>query len=143
MGLVYPGGVRAGPEFPMGLGQEQDHPPGTVGLQRPSRLQPADRERVRETERGGPSMSKYTFDILSVATFRGTAPDYQTARRAAEGVMEFNARDNTVDDSTGIADIVPVVQWELTCVAPRGKASLADNDDTGENIGEGEYQTFA
>jgi hypothetical protein len=88
-------------------------------------------------------MNEYVFDILSVATFHVTAPDYQTARRAAEGVMEFNVRDNTVDESAGIADIIPVASWELTCVAPRGRASLADADNTGENISPDEYQTFA
>jgi hypothetical protein len=67
----------------------------------------------------------YTFDIVAVATFRIGAPGYATARRAAEGIEAFNVRDNTVEE--GIGD-PPGLTYELTCVAPRGKASYVESD---------------
>jgi hypothetical protein len=87
-------------------------------------------------------MRDYTFDIVGVATFHVSAPDYATARRAAEGVGEFSVRDNTVDDSPAIEDILPVISWELTCVSPRGPASLFDADPEDPDIPAEDYQTF-
>lgn len=87
-------------------------------------------------------MREYTFDIVAAATFHVTAPDYATARRAAEGVESFNTRDNTVEDTAGIEDIIPVVGWELTCVAPRGKASFVNADPEDASVPAGDVQTF-
>ena len=86
----------------------------------------------------------YTFDIVAVATFHIGAPDYATARKAAEGLMEFDVANNAV--SEGRED-PPGLTYELTCVAPRGKASLvsAGDDDWNmddEEIPHGDYQTF-
>jgi hypothetical protein len=81
----------------------------------------------------------YTFDIVAVATFRISAPDYATARRAAEGLTEFNVRDNTVGE--GIND-PPGLTYELTCAEPRGRASLVEADPDDERIPAGDYQTF-
>jgi hypothetical protein len=81
----------------------------------------------------------YTFDIVAVATFHVGAPNYATARRAAEGLMEFNVRDNTVDESM---DDPPGLTYELTCVAPRGRASFFAADPDDEDIPDGDYQTF-
>lgn len=81
----------------------------------------------------------YIFDIVAVATFRIGAPDYATARRAAEGLMEFNVRDSTVDES---ADDPPGLTYELTCVTPRGKASYVDSDPEDETVPPEDVQTF-
>ena len=85
------------------------------------------------------SNTEYTFDIVAVATLHIGAPDYATARRAAEGLMEFNVRDNTVDEST--AD-PPGLTYELTVVAPRGKASFFDADPEDESVRDEDVQTF-
>jgi len=84
-------------------------------------------------------MPEYTFDIVAVATFHIGAPDYLTARRAAEGLMEFNVRDNTVDE--GIDD-PPGLTYELTVVTPRGKASFAGASPDDESVPAEDYQTF-
>jgi hypothetical protein len=85
------------------------------------------------------ALTEYTFDIVAVATFRIGAPDYAAARRAAEGLMEFNVRDNTVEES---ADDPPGLVYRLTCVAPRGKASFVDADPEDASVPAGDVQTF-
>jgi hypothetical protein len=88
---------------------------------------------------GTPDRTEYTFDIVSVATFRIGAPGYPTARRAADGLTEFNVRGNTADE--GIND-PPGLTYELTCVAPRGKASFVDSDPNDASVPAEDYQTF-
>ena len=87
----------------------------------------------------GDGQRMYTFDIVAVATFIIGAPDYATARRAAEGLEEFNVRDNAV--SEGIDD-PPGLTYELTCAAPRGKASFVGADPDDESIPAEDVQTF-
>lgn len=86
--------------------------------------------------------TEYTFDIVAVATFHIGAPDYATARRAAEGLMEFDVANNAVSEGH---DDPPGLTYDLTCVAPRGRASLvsAGDDDADMNAGgipPGDYQ---
>jgi hypothetical protein len=85
-------------------------------------------------------LTEYTFDIAAVATFRIGAPDYATARRAADGLMEFNVRDNTVEEG---ADDPPGLVYRLTCVAPRGRASFVDADPEDASVPAGDVQTLA
>jgi hypothetical protein len=81
----------------------------------------------------------YLFDIVAVATFNIGAPDYATARRAAEGLTEFNVRDNTVDE--GAAD-PPGLTYELTCVVPRGPASFVNADPEDASVPDADVQTL-
>jgi hypothetical protein len=84
-------------------------------------------------------LTEYTFDIVAVATLRIGAPDYATARRAAEGLEEMNVRDNTVSEGN---DDPPGLTYSLTCVAPRGKASYVDSDPEDGSIPAEDIQTF-
>lgn len=98
----------------------------------------------RSEQPGGPCMTDteltdYTFDIVAVATFHIGAPDYATARRAAEGIQEFNVRDNTVSEGN---DDPPGLIYSLTCVAPRGKASFVDADPEDGSVPAEDVQTF-
>lgn len=83
--------------------------------------------------------TEYTFDIVAVATFRIGAPDYPTARRAAEELMEFNVRDNTVSEGH---DDPPGLVYSLTYVTPRGKASFVESDPDDASVPAEDYQTF-
>lgn len=83
--------------------------------------------------------TEYTFDIVAVATFHIGAPDYPTARRAAEGLVEFNVRDNTVSEGH---DDPPGLVYSLTYVTPRGKASFVESDPDDASVPAEDYQTF-
>ena len=85
------------------------------------------------------NLTEYTFDIVAVATFHVGAPDYATARRAADGLMEFNVRDNAVSEAAGDP---PGLRYELTFVTPRGKASFVESDPDDASVPREDYQTF-
>jgi hypothetical protein len=86
-----------------------------------------------------PELTEYKFDIVAVATFDIGAPDYATARRAADGLQEFNVRSNTVDE--GIED-PPGLTYSLTFVAPRGRASYVDSYPEDGGVPADDVQTF-
>lgn len=94
---------------------------------------------VPEHDDAEPGLTEYTFDRVAVITFTIGAPDYATARQAADGLLEFNIRDNTVEEAVGDPE---GLTYEVTFAAPRGKASLVGSDPEDGDIPYPDVQTF-